>query len=90
VAILVVAIAAAVVIAISAAVRRWALPLGVAAAAALWTIGYLNFGRTTNETGLLGIAVLTDVTIWAPIALATAVGVAIGKRLKARDHPPAQ
>jgi hypothetical protein len=50
VAILVVVIAAAIVIAVSTTIHRWALPLGVVALAALWTIGYVNFGHTTDES----------------------------------------
>jgi len=84
VAILLVVIAAAIVIVVSATIHRWALPLGVVALAALWTIGYINFGHTADETGTAGVAILSVALIWAPTALVSAAGVGLGKWLAGR------
>jgi hypothetical protein len=86
VAILVVVIVAVVVTAVSATIHRWALPLGMMVVAALWTVAYLNFGHTTDETGLAGVAILTDALIWTPIALVSTAGVGLGKWLSNRGR----
>jgi len=77
--------AALLVVGAAAWVRRWLLPAGVLAAAVLWTAGYLMWGSTDDETGVGGVAFLTDLALWAPLVLATTVGVAAGRLLARRS-----
>jgi len=79
------ALVATSVLLISAAVHHWLAPVAIAVLVALGTVGFVAFGQTSDDAGVVGLAFINDVLVGIPLILVSSAGVGLGKGLATRS-----
>jgi hypothetical protein len=79
------ALVATIVLVISAAVHHWLVPLAIAVLIALGTVGFVAFGQTSDDAGVVGLAFINDALVGVPLILVSSAGVWLGKGLATRS-----